>query len=308
MGTSPATHRMAKHFHFDSEASAKLGEFSSTCADLVFRNAEFAIPPYEYTYVEIDNHAALQAVGFPVDEDAATRIGFLFHREPSGRIVIHTLGGTQSESFVVPFLYHSRARTHREPDSMRETKKRLFAGHVPPEIIPEVQKALEPVLDEWTFEFSKGLTEDVFRDMVDETTGTFKRGLAALLLLNQSNRIQITGQPHQRKIVKGKSVVFAAHSVVKIDLSPKEFRKTFSNSDRASPRRHEVRGHFVHYHRVLGCEHRWQAQEVKPGEKEVARWRCASCNALRVFRESFHRGDAGIGFSTKQYDVTASVK
>jgi hypothetical protein len=47
----------AQRFLFDEAASAVAGEFAIDCPDLVLGNRQFAIPPYDATYVELDSKA-----------------------------------------------------------------------------------------------------------------------------------------------------------------------------------------------------------------------------------------------------------
>jgi hypothetical protein len=132
--------------------------------------------------------------------------------------------------------------------------------------------------------------------------GEFKRALAALLLLNQKRDVRLVDVPGGRTIRKGKLRPYMAHTVVSIDLSGGSVRGLFRVDDRASPRRHEVRAHYVHYGILEGCSHEWTAYSTPETEKKdtaklgrlVPRWRCVNCQGIRIRRRRQGLGQQGV--------------
>lgn len=310
----------ARCFVFDKDASRKLGEFSVECADLVLKNHAFALPPYPQTYIEFDMNECLRATGsLTYPEQPINMVGFQY-KHINGGMIISTLMTDGKEPDTAPFVYQTAFRSKESEtldgsfEAYQRTKRDLFVGQVTPENRTAVDALTPGFIDAWDYRLtSDDVTETEFRIMSKECAGGLKKALAALLLINQQHGLpRFHAVPFERRISKGKSRVFMAHSVVSIDLSPKDVRKRFeAQGDRGSPRRHEVRGHFMHFDRVEGCEHDYVAVETtqeRAGEgKKIARWKCSKCGTRRVFRDSFHRGSAEIGFKTKSYEVTSSA-
>jgi hypothetical protein len=129
--------------------------------------------------------------------------------------------------------------------------------------------------------------------------------IVTFLLLLQAKKVRLTDVPAARTLRKGRPVRYFSHSVIEIDLTtPKQLRRAFSTGTHASPRRHEVMGHFVHRGGIRGCVHDWQPITRDPDDG-IKRWGCTSCERKRTWRKSFERGDAGKGFVRQEYAVTA---
>jgi len=298
-------YRQTRQFIFDSDASAKLGKFSVEHADLVIKNHRFALLPYDHVYIEIDMREALRATG-SLSDDQETRVGYWFWAVDADTMMVMTISGDAKGAEFIPFTYMRNMPDYTQNESYAKTKRELFIGQTTADNVEAVNACVGSFLDAWDFSMTYKMPEDVFRLLIAECAGGLKKAIAALLLLNQPGpAIRMTDKPFKRQIHKGKSKVFMAHSVVSIDLSPKQIRKTFQTGFRGSPRRHEVRGHFAHYNKVVGCEHDYRSVEVV-GEDITPRWNCTKCGTRRVFRRTFYRGDAGIGYVKKSYEVTAS--
>jgi len=301
----------ARRFVFDEDASVKAGRFATECADLVCENAEFALAPFPDTYVELDLIASLRASSkVRLSPDVAGRIGFLFLADGSVTVCI---GGNGQAPAFLPFRYHRKGESRGiEIASDGNGLLAFLVGEVADDLRPRVYAMGNRMTDIWDVSVTVPLSQEVFEVIAGECRGQFKRGVAALLLLNQKRGLVMRDMPPARRISRGKLRTYMAHSVVSIALDgPMEIRRAFKVDDRASPRRHEVRGHFVHYGIEEGCSHdweEWQSEEslrrdVERAGRPILRWRCANCQGMRVRREAFHRGDATKGFVTKTYEV-----
>ncbi|MCV9964125.1 hypothetical protein OIU34_19775 [Pararhizobium sp. BT-229] len=299
-----------KRFVFDEDASAKAGRFSTECADLVCEHAEFAIPPFYNTYIEIDQHASLRASSRrPIEADTASRVGYLFLE--NGDLLV--CAGDDDNATFLPFLYQRReggSITAEEQVALRN----FLMGEVAEELRPAIETFSHRLTSLWEYRPLFDMPTDLARFMQDECRGDLKRAIAAVLLLNQQHGVAHREVGPRRAIRSGKAKTYLAHSVVTIDLSPGGIRGLFTIGNRASPRRHQVEGHYVHYNIADGCSHSWsqfttpelERRDMERLGRHVKRWRCSGCMGLRVWREEFHRGDAQKGFVTKEYKVTDS--
>lgn len=179
----------------------------------------------------------------------------------------------------------------------------------------EIQPSDRPgyvMINRMAYDRARGTTEEVWQpDSANtaqeraELRRSVTRGhrmIETLFLLMHAPRgVQITEKPAHRKLVKGKQKAYAAHSVITIDLSAKEARRVIADGSRGPIRAHEVRGHWMHLHRVRGCSHEWRAVPVEPDRPE--RWVC-DCGTVRVWRKPHQKGDATLGYVTHQYHVT----
>jgi hypothetical protein len=129
--------------------------------------------------------------------------------------------------------------------------------------------------------------------------GDLRNILTLLLLLNQpSNVVGFQKKAAGRMIVHGKLKAFSAHNVVTISLDkPVQYLKqTYITTVRSSPRRHDVRGHYLNYDKNNNCEHLWE-------QFDETHWKCKKCEQRRVWRDSYARGSALVGVLTKDYKV-----
>jgi hypothetical protein len=297
-----------KRYVFDEDASAKAGRFSTECADLVCEHAEFAIPPFANTYIEIDQHASLRASSRQeIQPDTASRVGYLFLE--NGDVLV--CAGDEGNATFLPFVYHRHDGAAVVGDEQVELSNFLM-GEVSTDLRAAVDTFSHRLTDIWDYRQLFKMPTDLTRFMEAECRGDLKRAIAAVLLLNQKHGLSSREVGPRRAIRGGRSKTYLAHSVVTIDLSPHGIRGLFTVGNRASPRRHQVEGHFVHYNIADGCSHSWSSfttteleeRDMERLGRHVKRWRCSGCMGLRVWREEFHRGDAQKGFVTKEYKVT----
>lgn len=115
----------------------------------------------------------------------------------------------------------------------------------------------------------------------------------------------ISEKPNRVVRPRGKKLLYFGHSTIKIELTaPKITRRDFATGTHATPRRHQVMGHFVHRGGQRGCTHPWQVVTRDPDDG-IPRWECPDCGRKRTWRKAFERGDAGKGFVHQKYEVTA---
>lgn len=124
------------------------------------------------------------------------------------------------------------------------------------------------------------------------------RDSLCLILARRQHRI--AGHTPKMEVSRnGKPVTFFSRTEIVIDLAARDgVHKAISGLDteRASPRAHEVAGHFRHYHRRAECEHEWLKQPAREPADGKERWSCTGCEGVRTWTPEFQRGDASRGF------------
>jgi hypothetical protein len=295
----------ARPYRFDEAASAKIGAFSTECIDLVAANLEFAIPPFDSIYIEIDIQQCISGTGRAhptnAEPDADWKLGFLIDH---GTIWTVACNKTQPHCAVSPWGYidtsyfeHGVARHDMSPWN---EKAELLLGSA----VRDVDKGMmSKFLDRFDVGFfgRPNISREAMDYMLAGSVGEIRFLSAALLFLQARRGVSIGGVPFERRMTRGKSRVFMAHSTVTINLEgPVEMRRAFTIGDRQSPRAHEVPAHFAHRYGDRNCEHQWREREDEP-----THWDCPLCGRFRYLRKQHMRGDASIGFVTRDYNVIA---
>jgi hypothetical protein len=309
---------MARRFVFDEEGSRHVGEFIRDCGDMLLDNRQFAIPPFHVTYVEMNSPALLagigrsstnglfgaltsdRQIGYLVDGDHVvpmanaerdmdgqpTFFTYRFCNSPCGPIFKHCIRSDDPHDHWERAFLLLGSSVH-DLSSEAQRLNIIHGVHIDP-------APLEPDFD----------TLETWRTLSQCSFGDVRNLWAALLMLNQKRHVEFETIPWKSGLHKGKRVVYAAHNVVRIKLSGHStIRKCFGPHLQAPRRRHDVRGHFAHYHCVEGCVHQWPLL-AEIGPNETARWKCAKCHGFRVWRKDHQRGHGGIGIVTKDYAVT----
>jgi hypothetical protein len=311
----------AKRFIFDAEASRHLGHFIRDCGDLIIANQQFAVPPFETTYIQIELNETIGAIGKATtaqvygDELVDSRGGYLMHKQWVYPIV--TGEGARAGTWPSIFYYERDAPVRPGPifdkplvdnDPNDEWARAALLLGTTIEAVPDEATRLDIVRStriHLSTDKFKGAPQSVRDNLFYGAMGEFRYVWAALLLLNQKRAgVSFHDVPWQAALHKGKRKVFGAHSVVKIHLAPKETMRRMMRPSLHTPRAaHDVKGHFAHWNLRDGCAHAWPAlPEVH--DDAIPRWHCQLCNGLRVWRRDYTTGDASVGFVTNDYSVT----
>lgn len=317
----------AREFVFSERASELMGRFAFECPDLLLGNWQFAIPPYDVTYVELDLRAFFKASPRAQDTGGSdVRVGYLVVDQ---LVFVASSGVDVSEGGVVcPFGF-----TVAGPGQQARRSNIQFRCELPEEEFKratgwdsdtsdwfnlatalgttldyiteeqrevlvrsvQVQVLMEPSL--WKKTHDNGMAAELLRSQ----SGDIRNLWTCLLWLNQPTQVRYIDVPASSKLVRGKRVAYAKHRVVEIDLAnrSKTLRRVFKSlMPRESPRRHEVRGAFHHTGGDKDCGHEWP---IMPDEK--GHWHCSRCGRTRWWVKDHVRGDASKGFTTKEYTV-----
>ena len=302
----------ARRFVFDKEASVFAGAFIRDFGPTLLNNLQFAIPPFECCYIEYHLDALLDTIGrrkiSPEDDGARDeRVGHLIDY---GYVYSFVEDSKGAASFY-PILINMRAETYTrglfssdiEDDKFKKMTYTLGSTS------DDVKRTSMETMRQWlhTIDFS---TPHKFRELLaqdnlrDGGNGMVRNLVALLLILNrQRERVTLTQVPPKGVIYKGKRRVYMAHSLVA--LTTEDYgaitRSFTPASHHESPRRHEVRGFFRHYHQVRGCDHAYVPIPAREGA-----WVCPKCSTVRVWVADHERGDASKGYVVKEYAVIDS--
>lgn len=304
-------------FIFDEEASGRVGHFVRTCPDILSDQIEFAIPPYDNTYIEIDQPSFLKAAETrdklcdPLVADR--RLGFL-SVGPDIFVLANSLkhpGGWISPIGLIripdigPMSVHASLSGElvERDNPLYETTKKILLASTYLDLTPDQRNRFSNYygISYWGEpEHAKTLIERFTK----ESAGEARIYAACLLMLYQKKHIIVQDHGPRRGLSRGKARVYMAHSTVTIQLDDEvKIRRAFKASERAEARRHEVRTHYGHRHTDFHCEHQW---EERPGGVHK-QWTCPKCGGLRYLRKAFLRGNGALGFVMKSYKVTSDA-
>jgi len=321
---------IARRFVFDSEACTHVGRLLFEASDLVAEQIVFAKPPYDHTYIELSDARAMfkgwrpYAVNPPATSD--NKLGMLYSHDK-----VYTMCSSDTSDIPPTIGMFSITVGHGQTTPLKEifgdenpwTKFEtnrpwqeyvklayLLGGMREPDGTIHMTRA---DYDYFVGHYDLGCTiaaaeHDYHRKLRYKTMfnaaflggGDILIGAACLLLIHgQQKGVSIQSVPHSRGWFKGKNVVFKTHGVVTIKLGKHDTMRKIVFGSRESPRRHDVMGTWVHYHREHHCDHDWFRLE----DQDHERYQCRKCPTLRTWRASHARGDGSKGVKTKTYSV-----
>ena len=294
----------ARRFVFDDQASMYLGDFVRECEDLILINRQFAIPPTDPCYIQINIEAMQVALDRPYlryEEGSDIDLGYLC----VGKKVFTIAGDRIQKPVVSPLAIEvgvpaSREMLFAQRRSVEEWNRLAFFLGTSIHSIPNEDIRQDILTNNNIVNYVPAGVD--LPPLVESSLGELRTLWAALLLINQKKGVTLQDVPAKSIISGGKRMVYARHTVIKFDLTGgnKNMRK-FALEGRDTPRRHQVRGHFAHRNVTEGCEHLWPQLPDDQGH-----WICGRCHGTRWWRKDHYRGDASKGFITHEYDITAS--
>lgn len=309
----------ARRFIFDEHASLHVGHFIRDCGDLILLNRQFAIPPFETTYLELEIRKVHEGVGKGTSDriwgpqTSDTKIAFLTHRDA---VYVMAASEKTPNGTLATWSYHLNGQYScgpifpDEPLNLDDPfdhwlRAALLLGTTIHDLPDEETRSAIIHNTRIVCNFDEPLTKPHRWNLLISAFGEIRTLWAALLLLNQQHNVETVHVPWKSGILRGKRHVYAAHRMVKIDLHEKPIRRVFGPSMVHTPRRrHEVKGHFMHWDCVAHCVHQWPMMpEIEPGH-DRPRWQCMKCGGWRTWRKDHIRGHGAVGFVTKDYRVT----
>jgi hypothetical protein len=298
----------ARPYVFDRAASIKLGQFIRSCPDILADQLEFAKLPFPITYIEVEIDAVHEGIGRPVSmngPNADWKLGFLANDK--GQVRSFANNHVKTEAIANAVGYQERGIEYAEA-------VRLWTESAYVETNSQIQllgSSMQDIEDERRRKFTSRFhvhsmlpsqtPMEILNKVIEAHTGEIRVYVAALLMLQQKRAVSVGDRTWERRITRGKSRVFMAHSVVTITIDgPIEMRRAFSITDRDSPRAHEVPAHYAHRYGERACEHEW----IPRDDGTDRHWDCPKCGRFRYFKKHHMRGDASKGYVTREYNVT----
>lgn len=313
--------QLAKKFVLDEEAAQWCGQMLRKMPRIVADAQDFAIPPFENTWIEMPFKPFYEAVtGLRPDDTADTRVGYLVrgpvayvgamstpdraypgmdagwmpvryrlnHAPDAGfeRALVQTLG---LPDFSLDMLYWGESYSSLVGDKETESLRVLRSSHaVEPMMLDAPELSEQQQLDSWWARIAR-------------SNGDLRNIVGLLLFLNRTVDLQVqrdVGFGH--RMMRGKLGVLAAHRVIGLSLDPLPRLLKLCAGEGVWRRLHDVRGHLCHNKmaRTSGCQHPdWE-------EYEPLKWRCPQCKGLRWWRREHSRGHAEKGVVASSYSVT----
>jgi len=319
----------AEKFEFSEEASRLAGQLAFGAGDLILQHRQFARTPYDIMYVEMDSrsfHELAPAAPEKLDTDPTLtkdwKVGYLFVHD-----LLYVFASDATDYDMAP-TYYVLARpgeVARLPDKMparmfdpttgEDKWSWLKLGIILATTVNKFSFAarehkedlLREVSVRWLddkLRLPTGMTAQEYVEFCERFSGDVRNAWTFLLWLNQPTRTIFTSVPAYRSIKKGKLRVYKAHRVVNIQIGKvRSVRKAYLLGAPPLPkRRHRVRGQFHHHGGDTNCSHEWPMEPRKSYDGNDV-WDCQKCGRKRWWVQRHMRGDATLGYVTKEYEV-----
>lgn len=299
---------LANRFVLDSEASSLVGEMIRKVGYEILSNHEFARPPYDVTWVELDHIAYYKELtGLDGDGAEDEMGGFLFDHGS-----VHCVSSSKKRgvgTYPISFRLDQRVSLEEElelaqrVETSRLMLRRMIVGDTGVIDKPGGQDLVNEVATSHrTIVEIDELSGPTLNQVMSSGAGTLKMAIALLLLLTRPGKTVITleSAPHRSGVHRGKRVVYHSYNRVKLRLDrTKALERVKSHLEMGmTRRRHEVRGHWCQSHqRGIGCTHVWDAFDPD-------HFKCVKCGTSRWWRKHHARGDSTKGWVQKDYEVT----
>lgn len=308
----------ARRFKFTDEVTTALAHLLRDFPNALLDNYQFALPPYDCCYLEFNLRLFLKELGARTSEDIGLditdqTIGYLINDhqitslvqgvDPAQPPIIGAVSYSYVEHRPLPGLIPLKidGLVVREPgsDAVEDFHLGFLLGTtlVNPRSTMTPERAHDLVLRiRPHFDASFKPSGKTAHALIYGAMGEARNFMALLLWLNQPTVSHIVDVPAGRGWYKSKPVAYAAHHVVRLrkETTTRSLLRAFA--PRRAPRRHEVEAFWRNYDKTPGCEHAWP---ILPDEH--GHWRCGKCPQWRTRVRSHERGDAGVGFVTKEY-------
>ena len=298
--------RSARRFVFDKAASGFLGKLDRAAGSLLLREHRFAKPPFPAMWVEFDNQEYLRGYdgpGVSLHPGTAQQIGHLIMPDE----VAWTFGGGNNliSLFPVGYALHRPYPAEEEANAAEsfgmdvDNFRRAIIGpsDANDPSLQDVMRHHTPLFLPW---FSKFPIHERAQRLIMGAS-ELGRLISALLLLTSAKAVVEFGEaPQAIGLLKNRKAIYLAHTTVHIRLGERKAIKMVKRAlDVARRRRHEVHGHWCQSRKIgVGCQHDWTQID-----QDGLRFACI-CGAKRWWKAAHERGDASLGYVTKDYEVT----
>lgn len=309
----------AHKFVLTNEAAEKVGQAINNYPEMLVQNGKFAIPPFPRTWIEMSYPAFYRGLGAPedaMDDYSDDRVGYLFVDD---RVYVASSGKDMKGMFIPieyelhrPMSFEAEQSFSKDLHTSRAQIDRFMWGSAFFERMDlHDQRALRANHTVRPIRVQADIiNNEAWQKLLFGAAGDLRNILGLLLMLNQPAKYLRTHDTKTKRSLSSKGPkVYMAHSTIELTMNRKPIRQLLTRNKEhgthASPRWHEVRGHFCQDKtaRESGCHHGGGDWWV---EYEPKKWECLECGGKRWWREFPNgRGDASRGFVQSQHKVKA---
>ena len=312
----------ARKFVLDAAMSAFLADLATVpfkshkqrMPDVIDSMRHGARLPHQKTWIEYEatpfrerlaSFGAADVYGGRIQRDAANvpiSWGFMCETYPDAgsAVAVRTFCSSKELVLAVPFEWVYNCLDEPLPWPDADLNSGMFAHGVTPYVCDYVGVRYDKLLAERGINVKLPNKTFVTPAVIVEMTGSLRYLFAFLATLNDAPVVTATVTPSTGYIARGAYRKFLEHTTVRLVLPASERERTARKLIVAVRKRaHQVRGHW----RILPaagpiCEtgtHLWTAG--------IARQTCGTCGTRRCWITEHQRGDASLGFVTRQYAV-----
>jgi hypothetical protein len=316
--------KLAKHFVFDRQATEYCAALLKQEPRIVADAQDFAIPPFERTYIEIDFTAWYRVLaGREPDGHADIRMGYLIVKNEV-RCLSESLEGVGlspiSYRLNEPFTLEEEVKLCRQLQISRSKLDLFFWAESAFTFtrVENVDGRREAHVDhEWQKEGLRSLRANhgfafnlpphrslpkIWDRFYESSAGDLRNIIGLLLFLNRTSK---TRYETEAPLLPGrwigcKQATLLRHRVISFSVNPVPRLLKLAAGESIRRRLHDVRGHLCHNEvaRTNLHDHEWEESE-----ENHLRWSC-SCGGLRWWRKPHMRGHEERGLVTSEYRVT----
>jgi hypothetical protein len=315
--------RLAKRFVLSHDAATYCAQLLRDAPRILADAQEFAIPPFERTYIEIPFKTWFETItGVAADENGDQTVGYLITGSH-----VRCLVATNDRAIVMPFEYHlnepmtpqQEEEFVRQFGTSRAALDVFYWGQSAGQFGTFVSNHEVVITDEWQMEGLRSLREnhgvsihlkksmaprlrETWSKLSSASSGDLRNVIGLLLFLNRTKEMQYDRlEPFESRMIGNKSVTLLTHRTITLHVNPvPRLIQTLTAGEgiRRRLREHDVRGHLCHNEKARASYHDHEWMEA---DGPNLRWSC-TCGARRWWRNSHKRGK-GRGLVTT-YKVT----
>jgi len=330
---------LSKRFVLDHEAARYCAELLAQNPRIIADAQDFAIPPFERTYIEFPYREWYQIIsGKEPDTTADERVGYLIVGNTVRGLAYHTnLLTHEDECGLTPIEYQLNAPWTNEEELAVAQKLQIsrmgfdvfywgesilkFGDHR-----VRADGTTQLKLDDWQKEGVRSLRAnhqfklmhhshvnpaELFDKLYHGSAGDLRNIIGILLFLNRTSKTryetEINMQPG--RWIGRKQANLVKHRVISYSVNPVPRLIKLAANESVRRRLHDVRGHLCHNEiaRTNSHEHEWVETLDEPGGKagrnSQLQWHCI-CGGLRWWRKPHMRGHESKGLVTSEYKIT----
>ncbi len=320
---------LAKRFIFDRDAARYCAEMLRDNPRIVADAQDFAIPPFERTYIETPSTEWFEILtGRKPNEVADTRTGYLIVGN-SVRVVAgrEDFGGIAHIEYHLhqPWTAEQQVKMAEELGTSRLGLDMFYWGVSLlkfGELTKDENGQQSFLMSDWDKEGLRSLRynhsfqihldlsktktplKEFWNDLYHGSAGDLRNIIGLLLFMNRTSKTRIEKDlPMQPgRWIGRKQRTFLSHRVISFSVNPAPRLLKLAAGEGIKKRLHDCRGHFCHNKIARDNQHDHDWIE-SPTPSNPLHWIC-ECGGTRWWKKPHPRGSARVGMVTTDYKVT----